>query len=161
MSDTYKFPNNGYEVTVCKKQDIIDCINANIIDKDIAFAIVSNLEKQVAKLIQEGFWTGIPFIGNVRIPKGKQLEQTEEQQALISEAKNTLDRTDYLLFRTRLGKENARKIKSDRYYNYIASISANHNKKLYRKLLNEKGESYCTVYFNSIYNLTYIAPNEE
>ena len=37
MSDIYKFPSGGYEVTVFKKQDILDCIDNNILDKEIAF----------------------------------------------------------------------------------------------------------------------------
>ena len=36
MSEQFKFPNGGYEVTVLRKQDILDCIDDNIIDKEIA-----------------------------------------------------------------------------------------------------------------------------
>lgn len=161
MSDTYKFPNNGYEVTICKKQDIIDCIDNNIIDKEVAYALITNLEQNIARLIQDGTWTGIPFIGNIRIPKGKLLEKSEEQQALIQEAKATLDRADYLIFRARLGKENAKRIKANRYFNYVASMAANANKKLFRRLLIDKGEAYATVYFNSIYNIEYITSDEQ
>ena len=34
MADTFKFPNGGYDVTICRKQDILDCIDKNIIDFD-------------------------------------------------------------------------------------------------------------------------------
>ena len=34
MADTYKFPGGGYDVTVFKKQDVLDCIDKNILDKD-------------------------------------------------------------------------------------------------------------------------------
>lgn len=160
MSETYKFPN-GFEVTICKKQDIIDTINSNILDKEVAYAVIENLEKNIAELIQEGIWIGIPFIGNVRMPKAKQLESTEEQQKLIAEAKALLDRSDYLAFRTNLGKDNARRIRENRYYNWISSLSANTNKKLYRKILKEKGEAFCTVFFHSIYNLECIEDGEQ
>lgn len=152
MSETYKFPN-GFEVTICKKQDIIDTINSNILDKEVAYAVIENLEKNIAKLIQRGVWTGIPYIGNVRIPKTKQLVQTQEQQELIQEAKELLDRNDYIVFRAQLGRENAKRIKSNRYFNWISSMSANTNKTLYRRLLRTKGEAYCTVYFHSVYQL--------
>ena len=32
MEDTYKFPG-GYDVAVFRKQDVLDCIDKNIIDK--------------------------------------------------------------------------------------------------------------------------------
>ena len=35
MSEQFKFPNGGYEVTVLRKQDILDCIDDNIIDKEL------------------------------------------------------------------------------------------------------------------------------
>ena len=91
MADIYKFPSGGYEVTVCKKQDILDCIDKNIIDKEVALAIVERCEIDAANFLKEGRWTGIPFIGNIRIPKLKQLEESPEQQALIAEAKANLE----------------------------------------------------------------------
>ena len=33
MSEQFKFPNGGYEVTVLRKQDILDCINDNICNR--------------------------------------------------------------------------------------------------------------------------------
>ena len=74
MADTYKFPGGGYDVTVFKKQDVLDCIDKNILDKDVALAFIEQLEVDAANFLKEGRWTGIPFIGNIRIPKLRQLE---------------------------------------------------------------------------------------
>lgn len=154
MADTYKFPGGGYDVTVFKKQDVLDCIDKNILDKEIALAFIEQLEIDAANFLKEGRWTGIPFIGNIRIPKRLQLEETSEQQALIKEAKETLDTNKYILFRTQLGKENSKHVKQERYYRYITSIAISHNRKLYKKLCEEKGEYYARIYMYSSYNIT-------
>lgn len=146
MADTFKFPNGGYDVTICRKQDILDCIDKNIIDKDIAMAIVDSCEFHVASFIKEGRWTGIPFIGNIRTPKTIQMLKSDEQQALIKEAKEQLGKEQYIMFRKKLNKENVRQISQDRYYRYITSIAANNNKKLFRKLCNTKGEVYARLF---------------
>ena len=146
MADTYKFPGGGYDVTVFKKQDVLDCIDKNILDKDVVLAFIEQLEVDAANFLKEGRWTGIPFIGNIRIPKLRQLEESPEQQALIAEAKENLDADKYILFRTQLGKENSKHIKQERYYRYITSIAISHNRRLYKKLCETKGEVYARLF---------------
>lgn len=146
MADTFRFPNDGYEVTVCKKHDILACIDENIVDKDIALAIVEQCEKDAANFINEGRWTGLPFIGSVRIPKHKQLQISPEQQELIKEAKENLSTEQYIVFRRNLSTENKIQAKNERYYNYIVSMAINRNRKLYKKLCSEKGEVYARIY---------------
>ena len=154
MADTYKFPGGGYDVTVFKKQDVLDCIDKNILDKDVALAFIEQLEVDAANFLKEGRWTGIPFIGNIRIPKLRQLEESPEQQALIAEAKKNLDADKYILFRTQLGKENSKHIKQERYYRYITSIAISHNRRLYKKLCEEKGDYFARIYLYASYNIT-------
>lgn len=154
MSDTYKFPNGGYDVIVCKRQDILDCIDKNIVDKEIALAIVDQCEMDAAEFISKGRWTGLPFIGNVRIPKNKQMESDPVQQALIEEAKNTLDKKQYVLFRKQLSKENSKQAKNIRYFNYITSIAVNANRKLYKKLCDEKGDKYARIFLFASKHIT-------
>ena len=154
MADTYKFPGDGYDVTVFKKQDVLDCIDKNILDKDVALAFIEQLEVDAANFLKEGRWTGIPFIGNIRIPKLRQLEESPEQQALIAEAKKNLDADKYILFRTQLGKENSKHIKQERYYRYITSIAISHNRRLYKKLCEEKGDYFARIYLYASYNIT-------
>lgn len=154
MADTYKFPGGGYDVTVFKKQDVLDCIDKNILDKDVALAFIEQLEVDAANFLKEGRWTGIPFIGNIRIHKLRQLEESPEQQALIAEAKENFDADKYILFRTQLGKENSKHIKQERYYRYITSIAISHNRRLYKKLCKEKGEYFARIYLYASYNIT-------
>lgn len=152
MADTFKFPN-GYDVTICRKKDILECIEKNITDKDIALAIVEHCEFQAASFIREGRWTGIPFIGNIRIPKTKELINSAEQQALIEDAKSQLDKEKYILFRKQLNKENVKQISQNRYYKYITSIAVSRNRKLYKKLCNTKGEVYARLFLFASYEV--------
>lgn len=153
MAETYKFPG-GYDVTVLKKQDILDCIDKNIIDKEVALAIVEQCELDAACYLRQGRWTGIPFIGNIRIPKTRLMEESPEQQALIEEAKENLESNKYILFRRQLGEENSKHIKQERYYRYIVSIAVNRNKRLYNKLCDEKGEYYARIFLYATKNIT-------
>lgn len=146
MACVYKFPNGGYDVTICKKQDVLDCIDKNIVDKDIALAIIEHCEFQAASFLREGRWTGIPFIGNIRIPKTIQMLKSDEQQMLIQEAKEQLEKEKYIMFKKTLNKENAKHISQERYYKYITSIAVNNNRKLFKKLCNTKGEVYARLF---------------
>ncbi len=148
MKDNLKFPN-GYDVTICRKRDILECIDKNIVDKDVAMAIIDDLEFQAASFITEGRWTGIPYIGNIRIPKIKKILQSTEQQALINEAKEQLDKEQYILFRKKLNLEIAKQVKYERYYKYITSIAINKNRPLYKKLCSTKGEAFARLYLYS------------
>lgn len=153
MADTFKFPNNGYDVTICRKQDILDCIDKNIVDKDIALAIVDHCEFQAASFIREGRWTGIPFIGNIRRSKTKELLKSNEQQTLIAEAKENLGKEQYILFRKQLNKENVKRISQERYYRFITSMAISNNKKLFKKLCKTHGEVYARVFLFCSYEV--------
>ena len=43
MADTFKFPY-GYNVTVCRKQDIVKCLDENVVDKEVVLALIEQLE---------------------------------------------------------------------------------------------------------------------
>lgn len=144
MADTFKFPQ-GYDVVVYRKQDILDCIDENIIDKDVALTLVRQCEVDCADFIKQGRWAAVPFIGNIREAKNTVVPDDPEKQALIEEAKSQLDREQYVMFRKELFKEDAKKIKHNRYYKYIISIEANRNKKLFKKLCTTKGELYARI----------------
>ena len=156
MADVYRFPNGGYEVTVCKKQDILDCIDKNITDKEVLLDIIKQCELDAANFIKTGRWTGIPFMGNIRINRYKQLIKSEEQQQLISEARDILDHDQYVMFRKQLSRDNANKIKSQRYFNYIVSVAINRNKQTYKKLCKDKGERYANIFLFATYHYTFI-----
>lgn len=157
MQDTYKFPN-GYDVTVVRKQDIIDCLEDNIIDKDVVLAVINQLEVDASNFIQEGRWTGIPFIGNIRVPKRIQKLYSEEIQELIQEARETLPKDKYIVFRQQLSVELEKEEKKSRFTNYIISQFAAKYPKYYRQLINEGGEAYAKFKCWTLCNLNDYVP---
>ena len=146
MEETCKFPG-GFEVKVVRKQDIVNCINTNIVDKEVALAIVQQCELDAAAFLGQGRWTGIPFMGNLRVPKVSQLLKSTEQQELIQIAKETVSKEEYVLFRRNLAHDNERRIKAQKYYNYVLSMAVSKNRPLFKRLCKERGISYARIHF--------------
>lgn len=142
MADTFKFPNGGYEVKVLRKEDVLATIDENIIDKDIALAIVKKCEIDAGNFLREGRWTGIPFIGNIRIPKTIQKYMTEESQAILAEAKENLDEDKYILFRKNYTNNIGKQVKIERYYRYVVSRFVGKNQKFFKRLSERNGDEY-------------------
>ena len=157
MKDVYNFPNGGYEVRIVRRSEVLEAIDKNIIDKDIALAIVERCELDCANFLKEGRWANIPYIGNIRIPKAKQLIKSEEQQTLISDAYDNLNTDSYLMFRKQLNQYNAQRARFEKSYNYLLAIMVNRYNKYYNYLKRNKGDykARITVYtFASLDPLT-------
>lgn len=159
MEDTHKFPN-GYDVTVVRKQDIINCLDENVIDKEVVLAVITQCELDATTFIQEGRWTGIPFMGNIRVPKRIQKLNSPEIKELIQEAKETLDTKKYMIFRQQLAMDLVKTEKKERLRNYILSQFVASNRKLYNKYLKEKGEHYAKFICSTLTNLSDKLPND-
>lgn len=141
MPNTFKFPPNGYEVTVLRKQDVLDCIEENIIDKEIALDIVRRCEIDATNFLKEGRWAGIPFIGNIRIPKQVQRFMSEDMQKTMRDARENLDKDKYLLFRKQVVDDTFRQIKEDRYYKYEVSKFVGKNLHIFKYLTVKHGDA--------------------
>lgn len=156
MANTYKFPNGGYDVTVLKKQDILDCIDDNIIDKEVALAIVEQCEIDAANFLMAGRWTGIPYLGNIRIPKFRQILNSPETRALIAEAKENLDADKYILFRSNLAAEAAKHSKMERYFRYEVSKFVTKNMQFYRTISERHGNNFAYVLMFTLREMTIV-----
>ena len=141
MPNTFKFPPNGYEVTVLRKQDVLNCIEENIIDKEIALDIVRRCEIDATNFLKEGRWAGIPFIGNIRIPKQVQRFMSEDMQKTMRDARENLDKDKYLLFRKQVVDDTFRQIKEDRYYKYEVSKFVGKNLHIFKYLTTKYGDA--------------------
>ena len=104
MSDVFKFPN-GYDVTVCRKQDILDCLDANIIDKDVVLAVITQGELDASNFIKAGRWAGIPFLGSIRIPKRSLKLESTEVKTLLDDARQSMNTEQYMIFRQKLNAD--------------------------------------------------------
>lgn len=141
MSDIFKFPR-GYDVKILRKSDVIASINANIIDKDVALAIVKKCEIDAANFLREGRWAGIPYIGNIRIPKGREKFLSEETQEILENARATLDKDKYLLFRKTVAADIGRQVKLEKYFCYQVSKFVGKNIKFFKKIAEKHGDNY-------------------
>lgn len=142
MADTFRFPPAGYDVRVLRKEDVLATIEKNIIDKDIALAIVKRCEIDAANFLREGRWAGIPFMGNIRIPTAVQKLMTEESKAILEEAQQTLDADKYVLFRKSYSNDIGKQVKIERYYRYVVSKFVGKNTKFFNTISKKKGEGY-------------------
>lgn len=153
MGDTYKFPG-GVDVRVVRKEDIIQSINCNIVDKDVALEIVRQCEFDAANFLRKGRWTGIPFIGSIKVPDVVKMSHTPEQRQLIHDAAETISKEQFVIFRRELAYNNEKRAKATRYYNHVLSIAVSKNRNLFKKLCKEKGVGYARLHFFLINSIT-------
>lgn len=139
MSFTHTFPYGGYEIKVLHKQDVLDCIDNNIIDKEIALEVIKNCEIDATNFLKEGRWAGIPFIGNIRIPKLTQKLISDEVQSALSNAKETMDTHSYLLFKKAIEHEAGQEVDRERRYKYLVSKFVGKNPKYFKYLSKKYG----------------------
>lgn len=140
MKDIYRYPNGGYEFTVVRKQDILETIDANITDKEVMYEMIEQLEIDAFNHLKAGHWTGIPFLGSIKIPEGIKMNNTPEQKELLDEAFQTMDRNEYICFRRQLAKSNDQRIRENKIYKSKAQIVRLKNKNLSTRLF--KAYSY-------------------
>lgn len=153
LMDTYKFPG-GKDVTVVRKQDVIECINTNIIDKEVALAIIEQCEIDAANFLRQGRWTGIPFIGNIRASKVSALHKTKEQQELIDYVRNNSSIEHYVLFRKNLAADNEKRVKATKHFNYVLAMAVTRNRQGFKKLCKDRGEKYARIHYFLTYTIT-------
>ena len=153
MQDTYKFPG-GKDVKVVRKEDIINTINTNIVDTEVALAIVRQCEVDAVNFMKKGRLTGIPFMGTIKVPDTIIMSQTKEQKDLILAAMETTTNEQFVMFRRNLAYDNKVKIKARKYYNYVLSLSVAKNRNQFKKMCKERGEAYARLHFFLLYSVT-------
>lgn len=153
MQDTYKFPG-GRDVKVVRKEDIINTIKTNIVDTEVALAIVRQCEVDAANFIKKGRLAGIPFMGTIKVPETVQLLKSKEQQELIEAAANTVNNEQFVMFRRNLAYDNKRRIQARKYYNYVLSIAVAKNRNQFKKMCKERGETYARIHFFLLASVT-------
>lgn len=155
MSEIRKFPD-GYDVRVLRKQDVLDCIEQNIVDKEVALAIVKQCEIDANTFLKEGRWVSIPFIGSIKHSKFKAALFSEENRELKEEAANQLEKDQYVLFKKNLFKEVDLDIRQRRFIDYEASKQLKYNYKYYKHLVLTKGELVAKLILYTLKNLEYV-----
>ena len=154
MNDTIKMPCGGYDIKVVRKEEIIECIDANIVDKDVMMAFITQIEVDSVNFLQQGRWTSLPYMGTLRKNKYKEITRSQEYKELNEVAQETLDKDKYILFRKNLKDDIAKAIKRERLYKYTLSQVVKKNKDFYNYLEKTKGEKIARVICYSMFELT-------
>lgn len=156
MEQTRKFPSTTHDVIVVRKKDILDCIDKNITDKELALEVIKRCEIDCASFLKAGKWASIPFIGNIRIPKAIQIFKDENQIETLRDCKEVLDTEQYVMFKKQLCSNNEQRARHERTFNYTVSIMANRYSSRYKRVLNEKGIHAAKIDIFSISNLNIV-----
>lgn len=160
-----KFPNGGYDVRIVSKEDILETINNNIIDKEIATELISTLEINIKDFIKKERWTGIPYLGTVKVPEHKILKK--DQKDIIKEAYESMPKDEYVMFCIHLTSENKDAVRRTKLYRHLCSMAVNKDIKLFRKVSKENGSVYGRLFmyfrymFKSINNEFVITEEDE
>ena len=152
MSKVYTFANNGYEVEVVRKEDVIACIENNIVDKEVAYEIINQLEIDASNMLSSGKWVGIPKLGNIRANPFGYKAMSDKDKEMVKDAKNILPHDKYLMFRKETIIKNNERVKINRFFSYTLSMSITKNKALYKRLKLLRGETWTDIYFYAMFN---------
>lgn len=144
MLETFRFPNGGYDVTVCRRKDVIESIDSKTVDIEILDALVAQCEKDVEQFLKDGHWTGIPYLGNLRIPKHKQKFKEINGAELVATARETLNQDQYNAFKKEFNHHIAVSVEQERLYKYQTSMFVTKHRWQYNKYLKDRRASKCT-----------------
>lgn len=153
MADIFQFPRGGYEVEVLRKEDILNTIDDYIIDKEIALDIIKKCEQDAIDFLKQGEWVSIPFIGSIKIPDTVKLMSDDKTKELLKSAEEELDKQKYILFRRSLANDVGKRVKINRYQNYMTSKFVTNNKQLYKKLVKDFGEHIAKFLCYTLHNM--------
>ena len=148
MEDTYKFPG-GRDVKIVRKEDIINTIKTNIVDTEVALAIVRQCEIDAVNFMRQGRKTG-----TIKVPDGTMMAKSKECKELIDAAIENTTPEQFVMFRRELAHDNERRRKAQKYYNYVLSIAAARNRSQFKKMCKEKGEAYTRLHFFLLASVT-------
>lgn len=138
MPETFRFPNGGYDVTVCRRKDIIDSIDSSIVDKEVLDTVIEQCEKDVESFLSEGVWTGVPYLGNMRVPKNRQKFKEINGVELLETAKQTLDEQQYNAFKKELNIDVVKNVARERLYRYQTSMFVTKHRWQYKMYVKDK-----------------------
>ena len=139
MPTTYKFPH-GYDILVYDREDIIECLDKNVTDKEVVLELINQLMIDAKQFIADGVWTGIPYLGSIRKDELREELKSEEIQNKIKEAKEVLPSTEFRKFRINIQKHLASKRYKNEKFKITVSKFQLQNKELYREYLKEGKE---------------------
>ena len=155
-----KFPaRHGYDVTIVNKNDILKTIDDNIIDKEIAYEIITSLELTCQKYVSAGDSAGIPYIGTIKERLGAAIARKNTKA--LNDAKEALDKEHYIAFKNALFVDETIRYKYNKVYKLEIARVVSHNRRQYWNYVDTIGEVKADIMFHGIAHLRYSPPCEE
>lgn len=155
-----KFPAiGGYNVTIVNKNDILKTIDDNIIDKEIAYEVITSLELSCQKYVSAGDSAGIPYMGKIKERLTAAIGR--KHMKTLAEAKEVLDKEHYIAFKHALFADESKRYKYNKIYKLEIARVVSHNRKQYWNYVDTIGEVKADIMFHGIANLRYSPPCEE
>lgn len=155
-----KFPSmGGYNVTIVNKNDILKTIDDNIIDKELAYKIITSLELSCQKYVSAGDVAGIPYIGKIKERLATAIAR--ENRETLDDAKEALDKEHYIAFSQALFSDESKRYKYNKTYKIEIAHVVNHNRRQYWNYVDTIGEVKADIMFHGIAHLRYSPPCEE
>lgn len=155
-----KFPAmGGYDVTIVNKNDILKTIDDNIIDKEIAYEIITSLELSCQKYVSAGDTAGIPYIGKIKERLTAAIAR--ENKEALNDAREVLDKEHYIAFKHALFADESKRYKYNKVYKLEIARVVSHNRRQYWNYVDTIGEVKADIMFHGIAHLRYSPPCEE
>lgn len=155
-----KFPApDGYDVTLVNKNDVLKTIDDNIIDKEIAYEIITSLELSCQKYVSAGDIAGIPYIGKIKERLTAAIARKNKET--LASAREVLDREHYIAFKYTLVTDEAKRFNYNKVYKLEIARVASHNRRQYWNYVDTVGEAKADIMFHGIAHLRYSPPCEE
>uniref|UniRef100_A0AAU8MFY8 DNA binding protein n=1 Tax=Geladintestivirus 3 TaxID=3233135 RepID=A0AAU8MFY8_9CAUD len=158
-----KFPWGVHpeNVTLVNKNDVLRTIDDNIIDKQVAYELITMLELNLGEYVATGITAAIPFVGKIKQRSGSLALKLHKDE--LDTARETMDREHYIMFRKSICREEVCRANYNKLYKYEISMLANkiRNRKTYWNLVDEIGAARTDMLFHGALHLTYSPPCEE
>lgn len=137
---TKKFPYSNYDVVIVEKDDILKTIDDNIIDKEVARALIDSLEIKAYDYLKDEKGVSFPYLGTIRIPDGLKRENRLRNKEAIQFAYEHFDKPRYVAFIKDMSRLNKERMNFRALLNSAFEIMKRKYPDVYKEIYNKKGE---------------------
>jgi hypothetical protein len=155
-----KFPApDGRMVLIENKESILKCIDDNILDKEVALMFITQLEKDAQHHIENGDFTGIPYIGKIKMRAGSKAYM--DNKSTLDAAKETMSPNEFNAFKAEMMHEAVVRENQIKVFKYQTSRMANKNGKSYWHTVETLGKYKANIRYYFATKLHYSEPCNE
>lgn len=142
----YQYPNSIQTISVVRKEDILQTIENNIIDKEIAIDIIDQLECDAAKMLVRDYWVGIPYLVNMKYgyATSAYLFNRDFKNAVDTSYKK-LSKKEFVVFRKEINNYEVSRRNAERAFKFAVRMYARKYADVYQRLCKIRGVNIANV----------------